>query len=82
MHLLAVIKAHDRDDNFENMLSGIRLLHTLCELASHHSKLDQVRDLLYFSKELDFTMCLFNGIVIREMHVYVFVLHIVIGIAR
>ncbi|KAL0730591.1 hypothetical protein Bca4012_026684 [Brassica carinata] len=42
VHLLAAIKANDRDENFENMLSGIRLLHTLCELTSRHSKLDQV----------------------------------------
>ncbi|XP_018469648.2 nodulin homeobox-like [Raphanus sativus] len=42
LHLLAEIKAHDRDVNFEYMLSGIRLLHTLCELTSRHSKLDQV----------------------------------------
>ncbi|WZZ34614.1 hypothetical protein YC2023_018015 [Brassica napus] len=31
-----------RDDKFEYLLSGIRLLHTLCELTSRHSKLDQV----------------------------------------
>ncbi|KAL0826482.1 hypothetical protein Bca101_050159 [Brassica carinata] len=42
VHLLAVIKAPDRDDKFEYLLSGIRLLHTLCELISRHSKLDQV----------------------------------------
>uniref|UniRef100_M4DPS8 Homeobox domain-containing protein n=1 Tax=Brassica campestris TaxID=3711 RepID=M4DPS8_BRACM len=42
VHLLAVIKAHNRDDKFEYLLSGIRLLHTLCELTSRHSKLDQV----------------------------------------
>ncbi|KAJ0243232.1 Nodulin homeobox [Hirschfeldia incana] len=55
VHLLGVINANDRDDNFDYMLSGIRLLHTLCELTSRHSKLDQVLldDVVLSAKMLD-----------------------------
>lgn len=80
MHLLAEIKAHDRDVNFEYMLSGIRLLHTLCELTSRHSKLDQVRSFIFLER-VGVYMCLCNGVVIKKMHVYVYVLHIVVGLA-
>ncbi|KAL0876848.1 hypothetical protein Bca101_026553 [Brassica carinata] len=66
VHLLAAIKAHDRDENFENMLSGIRLLHTLCELTSRHSKLDQVLldDVVLSAKMVDlviYTMVALGG---------------------
>uniref|UniRef100_A0A1J3E6R1 Homeobox domain-containing protein n=1 Tax=Noccaea caerulescens TaxID=107243 RepID=A0A1J3E6R1_NOCCA len=40
-HLMAVAMA-DKDDKFQHILRGIRLLQTLCDLTSRHTKLEQV----------------------------------------
>ncbi|CAN8308599.1 unnamed protein product [Cochlearia groenlandica] len=42
MHLMAVLMANDRDDMYQHVLCGIRLLNTLCELTPRHAKLEQV----------------------------------------
>ncbi|VVB07080.1 unnamed protein product [Arabis nemorensis] len=42
LHLVAVLMTPERDDKFQYLLSGIRLLHTLCDLTSRHPKLEQV----------------------------------------
>lgn len=44
LHLIAVLMSSDRDEAlFRYLLSGIRLLHSLCDLAPRHVKLEQVR---------------------------------------
>lgn len=43
LHLIAVLMSADRDEAlFRYLLSGIRLLHSLCDLAPRHAKLEQV----------------------------------------
>ncbi|KFK30908.1 hypothetical protein AALP_AA6G041600 [Arabis alpina] len=42
LHLTAVLMTPKGDDKFQYLLSGIRLLHTLCDLTSRHPKLEQV----------------------------------------
>jgi hypothetical protein len=43
LHLIAVLMSSDRDEAlFRYLLSGIRLLHSLCDLAPRHVKLEQV----------------------------------------
>ncbi|XP_062144604.1 nodulin homeobox-like isoform X2 [Alnus glutinosa] len=43
LHLIAVLMSSDRDEAlFRYMLSGIRLLHSLCDLAPRHVKLEQI----------------------------------------
>lgn len=42
-HLIAVLMSSDRDEALLRYLScGIRLLHSLCDLAHRHAKLEQV----------------------------------------
>lgn len=43
LHLMAVILSPDRDTKMAYLLRGIRLLHTLSELATRHARLEQVR---------------------------------------
>jgi hypothetical protein len=44
LHLIAVLMSSDTDEAlFKYLLSGIRLLHSLCDLAPRHVKLEQVR---------------------------------------
>ncbi|KAG6645122.1 hypothetical protein I3843_08G097700 [Carya illinoinensis] len=43
LHLIAVLMSADRDEAlFRYLLSGIRLLYSLCDLAPRHSKLEQI----------------------------------------
>ena len=43
LHLMAVLMSSDKDETlFRYLLSGIRLLHSLCDLAPRHAKLEQV----------------------------------------
>ncbi|XVF70907.1 hypothetical protein PTKIN_Ptkin11bG0200200 [Pterospermum kingtungense] len=43
MHLIAVLLSSDRDEALlRYLLCGIRLLHSLCELAPRHTKLEQI----------------------------------------
>ncbi|XP_059429522.1 nodulin homeobox-like isoform X2 [Corylus avellana] len=43
LHLLGVLMSSDRDEAlFEYMLRGIRLLHSLCDLAPRHAKVEQI----------------------------------------
>jgi len=43
LHLLGVLMSSDRDETlFRYLLCGIRLLHSLCDLASRQSKVEQV----------------------------------------
>jgi hypothetical protein len=43
LHLLAVLVSSDRDEElFRYLLRGIRFLHSLCDLASRHAKMEQV----------------------------------------
>jgi hypothetical protein len=43
LHLIAVLMTSDKDEAlFRYLLSGIRLLHSLCDLAPRHAKLEQV----------------------------------------
>jgi hypothetical protein len=43
LHLLGVLMSSDRDAAlFSYMLRGIRLLHSLCDLAPRHAKVEQV----------------------------------------
>lgn len=43
LHLTAVLISSDRDEaKFRYLLCGIRLLHSLCDLAPRFPKLDQV----------------------------------------
>ena len=43
LHLIAVLMSSDRDEALlRYLLCGIRLLHSLCELAPRHAKLEQV----------------------------------------
>ncbi|KAK8644053.1 hypothetical protein V6N13_013326 [Hibiscus sabdariffa] len=43
LHLIAVLVSSDRDEALlRYLLCGIRLLHSLCELAPRHTKLEQV----------------------------------------
>jgi hypothetical protein len=43
LHLLGVLMSSDRDEAlFEYMLCGLRLLHSLCDLAPRHAKVEQV----------------------------------------
>ncbi|XP_021896883.1 nodulin homeobox isoform X1 [Carica papaya] len=43
LHLIAVVMSSDRDETmFKHLLSGIRLLHSLSDLAPRHSKLEQI----------------------------------------
>lgn len=43
LHLNAVLLSSERDEaSLRHLLSGLRLLNTLCEIASRHSKLEQV----------------------------------------
>lgn len=51
LHLVAVLMTPERDDKFQYLLCGIRLLQTLCDLTSRHPKLEQVPS-LYVSYEL------------------------------
>ncbi|KAL1188399.1 Nodulin homeobox [Cardamine amara subsp. amara] len=41
-HLIAVLMGPDKDGKFQYVLCGIRLLQTLCDITSRHSKLEQV----------------------------------------
>lgn len=55
-HLMAVAMS-DKDDKFQQLLCGIRLLQTLCDLTSRHTKLEQVPSLymcLRALKEFEF----------------------------
>ncbi|KAB1203021.1 hypothetical protein CJ030_MR8G017923 [Morella rubra] len=43
LHLIATLMSSDRDEApFIYLLSGIRLLHSLCDLAPRHAKLEQI----------------------------------------
>ncbi|XWS27711.1 hypothetical protein CRYUN_Cryun25bG0004400 [Craigia yunnanensis] len=43
LHLIAVLLSSDRDEALlRYLLCGIRLLHSLCELTPHHTKLGQI----------------------------------------
>ncbi|KAK7261438.1 hypothetical protein RIF29_27749 [Crotalaria pallida] len=43
LHLIAMLISSDRDEaTFRYLLRGIRLLHSLCDLASRNSKVDQI----------------------------------------
>ncbi|KAI4373023.1 hypothetical protein MLD38_011193 [Melastoma candidum] len=43
LHLIAVFMSVERDESlFRYMLSGVRLLHALCDLANWHAKLEQI----------------------------------------
>ncbi|XP_057985605.1 nodulin homeobox-like [Hevea brasiliensis] len=43
LHLIAVLLASDKDEPLlRYLLCGIRLLHSLCDLASRHTKLEQI----------------------------------------
>ncbi|XP_022735158.1 nodulin homeobox-like isoform X3 [Durio zibethinus] len=43
LHLIAVLMSSDRDESLlRYLLCGIRLLHSLCELAPRHTKLEQI----------------------------------------
>ncbi|KAL5561592.1 hypothetical protein UlMin_031339 [Ulmus minor] len=43
LHLIAVLMSSDRDETlYKYLLSGLRLMHSLCELAPRHAKLEQV----------------------------------------
>ena len=43
LHLIAVLMSSDRDESLlRYLLCGIRLLHSLCDLAPRNSKLEQV----------------------------------------
>ncbi|KAM3735405.1 hypothetical protein ACB098_10G086100 [Castanea mollissima] len=43
LHLMAVLMSSDKDETmFRYLLSGIRLLHSLCDLAPRHAKLEQI----------------------------------------
>ncbi|XWS09643.1 hypothetical protein CRYUN_Cryun39dG0007200 [Craigia yunnanensis] len=43
LHLIAVLVSSDRDEGLlRYLLCGIRLLHSLCELAPRHTKLEQI----------------------------------------
>lgn len=43
LHLIAVIMGRERDEAlFLYLLSGMRLLHSLCDLAPRHPKFEQV----------------------------------------
>ncbi|KAL4610401.1 hypothetical protein ACB092_08G047600 [Castanea dentata] len=43
LHLLGVLMSSDRDETlFRYLLCGIRLLHSLCDLASRQSKVEQI----------------------------------------
>ncbi|GLU23970.1 hypothetical protein SLE2022_399440 [Rubroshorea leprosula] len=43
LHLIAVLISSDRDEAlFRYLLCGMRLLHSLCDLAPRHSKLEQI----------------------------------------
>ena len=43
LHLISVLVSSDRDEALlRYLLCGIRLLHSLCELAPRHTKLEQV----------------------------------------
>lgn len=43
LHLIAVLMSSDRDEALlRYLLCGIRFLHSLCDLASRHAKLEQV----------------------------------------
>lgn len=43
LHLIAVLISSDRDEAlFRYILRGIRLMHSLCDLAPRHVKLEQV----------------------------------------
>ena len=43
LHFMAVLMSSDKDETlFRYLLSGIRLLHSLCDLAPRHAKLEQV----------------------------------------
>lgn len=43
LHLIAVLMSSDRDEALFKYLScGIRLLHSLCDLAPRHAKIEQV----------------------------------------
>ncbi|KAF7805508.1 nodulin homeobox isoform X2 [Senna tora] len=43
LHLTAVLISSDRDEKmFKYLLCGIRLLHSMCDLAPRHSKLEQI----------------------------------------
>ncbi|CAH2071846.1 unnamed protein product [Thlaspi arvense] len=42
LHLITGLMTPDRDDKFQYVLCGIRMLHTFCDLTSRHPKLEQV----------------------------------------
>jgi hypothetical protein len=43
LHLIAVVMDRKRDEAlFQYLLSGLRLLHSLCDLAPRHPKIEQV----------------------------------------
>ncbi|XP_030948456.1 nodulin homeobox-like [Quercus lobata] len=43
LHLMAVLMSYDKDETlFRYLLSGIHLLHSLCDLAPRHAKLEQI----------------------------------------
>ncbi|XP_022998152.1 nodulin homeobox [Cucurbita maxima] len=43
LHLMAVLMSSDRDEAlFKYLLCGVRLLHSLCDLAPRHAKLEQI----------------------------------------
>ena len=47
-HLIARVMLSEKDEAlFKYLLCGIRLLHSLCDLAPKHSKLEQVSTSLY-----------------------------------
>lgn len=46
LHLTAVLLSSQRDEaSLRYLLSGLRLLYSLCEISSRHPKLEQVSDL-------------------------------------
>lgn len=60
LHLIAVLMSPDRDESLlRYLLCGIRLLHSLCDLAPRHSKLEQVA---FTDPCLRFSLCILCSI--------------------
>ncbi|XP_022156265.1 nodulin homeobox isoform X2 [Momordica charantia] len=73
LHLMAVLMSSDRDEAlFRYLLCGVRLLHSLCDLAPRHAKLEQILldDVKMSEQLLDlvFYMLIFLGGVRQEKY--------------
>ena len=63
LHLMAVLMSSDKDETlFRYLLSGIRLLHSLCDLAPRHAKLEQVPILILAEDFFKFFFFFFNHV--------------------